>query len=299
MTRSFVFCAAGAALGFGCVVDPRCFGAEDCAAPKICRLDGRCDYECRRDEDCGGGLVCQAWQCRTRAEITPDAGVADAGPLDAEPITDASIDAESLDDAGPIAGAGPTADVDRPPTPPCPEDMVDIGGSFCMDRFEASRPDATATSSGSEDGPATSRLGVLPWVFYWEQDENAVARDACLAADKDLCTAEQWWIACAGPERTTYGYGNSYNPALCNGIDLFGRSGFHLLPTGVLEDCQSAWGVYDLNGNLWEHVLDGSTQLVRGGAYNCNDSAALHQCDYVPNNWTPSARGFRCCKTLP
>ena len=296
MRRSFLTGVAGAALACGCVVDPRCFGAEDCAAPQICRADGRCDYECRTDEDCGGGLVCQQRQCRTWVEILPDAGVSDASPEDAEPLPDAG-DAEPDADAEPDVDAEPT-DADVPP-PTCPEDMVDIGGSFCMDRFEASRRDATSTSSGTEEGPAVSRPGVLPWVFSWETAENTIARDACLAADKDLCTAEQWWVACTGPERTAYGYGDSYDPAACNGIDLFGRSGFHLLPTGALEGCRSAWGVYDLNGNVWEHVLDGSTELVRGGAYNCNDSALLHQCDYVPANWTPSARGFRCCKRLP
>jgi hypothetical protein len=177
--------------------------------------------------------------------------------------------------------------------------MVDIGGSFCMDRFEASRPDATAGSSGVDQSRAVSRAGVLPWVLFEGANENGMARTACLAAGKDLCAAEQWWIACTGPDRTTYGYGDTYDPSACNGIDTFGRSDFHLLPTGTLESCRSAWGVYDLNGNVWEHVLDGGLPLVRGGAYNCSDSAALHQCDYVPTSWTPSARGFRCCRALP
>jgi len=44
-------------------------------------------------------------------------------------------------------------------------------------------------------------------------------------------------------------------------------------------------------------VAGGSDMTVRGGAFNCNDSAALHKCAYVPGNWTPSARGFRCCLT--
>ena len=33
----------------------------------------------------------------------------------------------------------------------------------------------------------------------------------------------------------------------------------------------------DINGNVWEMADDG---LVRGGAYNCRDSATLHECTF-------------------
>jgi hypothetical protein len=314
MRASHLVAVAIAAAIPGCLVEPRCFDATDCGAGEICRLDGRCGFECLHDDDCGGGLFCSAHRCRTRAEVE-GAGTGGGGgertpsPLTGGSATDGPLAAngggaaggEAIADAG-AAGSGarevePPPLPPPPPPPPCPEDMVDIGGSFCMDRFEASRPDATATSSGTDESQATSRRGVMPWQL-WTTDENAVARSACQAAGKDLCSAEQWLVACAGPARTAYGYGDTYEPLSCNGIDTFGRASFHLLPTGSLETCQSAWGVYDLNGNLWEHVLDGSPAQVRGGAYNCSDSAALHRCDYVPASWTPTARGFRCCRPV-
>lgn len=173
----------------------------------------------------------------------------------------------------------------------CAEDMVAVGSAFCIDRYEASRPNATSTSAGTDNSVARSQVSVIPW----QVSDNAAARTACQAAGKDLCTPQQWKSACEGSTRTTYGYGDDYEPETCNGIDLFGRSNFHLLPTGSLPECHSDWGVVDINGNLWEHVLDGSDASVRGGAYNCSDSRTLHRCDYVPGNWAPSARGFRCC----
>ncbi len=173
----------------------------------------------------------------------------------------------------------------------CPDDMTVVANLFCIDRYEASREDATGTSAGSQESPARSRAGVLPW----QVASNAQAARACEAAGKRLCAPDEWQLACEGPAGTTYGYGSSYDPAVCNGIDTFGRSGFHLLPTGTLAGCTNGWGVLDMNGNLWEHVAGGSDMSVRGGAFNCSDSATLHRCDYVPGNWAPSARGFRCC----
>ncbi len=174
----------------------------------------------------------------------------------------------------------------------CPADMAAVDDSFCVDRYEASRPDATATDCGADQSHATSRKGVMPWMIG---NDNSEARAACVAAGKDLCSEMQWSLACEGSAKTTYGYGNTYEPETCNGLDLFGRGFHHLLPTGELEDCRSDHGVCDINGNLWEHVLGGNSTTVRGGAYNCKDSKRLHRCDYIPVSWTPLALGFRCC----
>ena len=56
--------------------------------------------------------------------------------------------------------------------------MVKVGDSFCIDTYEASRPDATADSAGTDESLATSRVGVLPW----QVADNQTARAACLAA---------------------------------------------------------------------------------------------------------------------
>lgn len=271
-----------------CLVDPHCYSTSDCPNQKLCNVSGRCIYECSNDADCGEGLSCREHRCQLRIGA-PDAGLQSDGGLGGA-ATDASMDAST-------DGASDAGDV-VPPPPPCPVDMVNIGDAFCIDRYEASRPDASDSFKGADESSATSRQGVLPWQLNHAQDESETARSACLNANKDLCTSSQWLVACRGPEATTYAYGDQYETGICNGIDLFGRSAFHLLPTGSLEACRNRWGVYDLNGNLWEHVLGGGPQGIRGGAYNCSDSATLHRCDYIPSDWIPSARGFRCCKAI-
>jgi len=180
----------------------------------------------------------------------------------------------------------------------CPDDMVAVAGVFCIDRYEASRPDANVNWEGADGSEARSVPGVIPW----QVQDNATAEAACQAAGKRLCTPEEWLLACEGPDGTVYGYGDTYEPTTCNGIDAFGPWPeywlFHLMPTGSFPNCTNEWGVLDMNGNLWEHTANGDDSTVRGGAFNCSDSAFLHRCQYVPG-WVPSARGFRCCKTPP
>ncbi len=187
----------------------------------------------------------------------------------------------------------------------CPEDMVSVSDLFCMDRYEASRTDATAASPGVDDqGPARSVAGVLPWRVG---PDNDAAAAACARADKRLCTAAEWELACRGPGDHAYVYGDTYQPLTCNGIDAYCRAdppyagcgledySFRLEPTGTRAGCTNAHDTRDLNGNLWEHVAGGDATTVRGGAYNCSDSRALHRCDSIPRSWTPAALGFRCC----
>jgi len=154
-------------------------------------------------------------------------------------------------------------------------------------------------------------------VLPWRVGSNQEAQQACEAAGKDLCTETEWSGACSGQEGLAYAYGNTYDPVACNGIDTYCHcdenpcqshtpcpfprcydlcgADFHLNPTGVLPECTNAYAVFDMNGNLWEHVRGGDTTRVRGGAYNCTDSETLHRCDYIPATWSPTAQGFRCC----
>ena len=263
--------------GVACV-ESRCIDNDDCLGKEICGPEGRCILECVEDKDCATGFVCEDNTCR------PPANGADIA---------------------------------------CPEDMVPVANAFCVDRHQASRPDATETDAGTDDSRAVSVEGVIPW----EVDSNSMAEAACAAVDKRLCTPQEWRVACRGPNDTRYSYGDEYDPTACNGIDTFcncedpacvelevcpyprcwnlssstengGPCGadYRVVPTGSLPRCTNGWGVYDINGNLWEHVGGGSDQTVRGGAYDCADSAQLHQCDYIPGNWAPTARGFRCCR---
>ncbi|MDX9805419.1 MAG: hypothetical protein RBT87_06265, partial [bacterium] len=45
----------------------------------------------------------------------------------------------------------------------CPSDMVE-NGTFCIDKYEASKKDATDISHGSDESVAVSKKSVLPWM---------------------------------------------------------------------------------------------------------------------------------------
>jgi hypothetical protein len=167
----------------------------------------------------------------------------------------------------------------------CPDDMVLVDGLFCLDRYEAS---LEALQGGGSRAVSVPR--VLP---YWRRDLTAAEAEAwCQASGKRLCNAAEWTLSCHGPNGSVYCYGDTYEPTTCNGIDAFGSGSFHLAPTGSFEACVNAWGAFDVNGNVWEMTADG---LVRGGAYNCIDSAALHRCDFSIDPSRVVAIGFRCC----
>ena len=217
------------------------------------------------------------------------------------------------------------------PAPRCPEDMVRVG-DICMDRYEASRSDATAASGGSDDSVALSVPGVIPWyVNPVDIADMAVFAAACEVAGKHLCTASEWQPACDGPDLSLYSWGDTFDPYVCNCVDTFCQdfcdlhgiaecdtadgcgyrlyyySGygapFHAVPTGTFPGCTSEYGAFDINGNVWEIVVSDSEPPdargfeVRGGAFNCGGPSSRLQCSYNAG-WTSLYAGFRCCRAL-
>jgi hypothetical protein len=257
----------------GCIVKEHCFEAGDCPEGQSCDLDL-------------GACVALAPECAV-AEDCGEVGFA---------CEDGSC----------------VADCAAPGTVVCAEDQVEVCGSFCMDAYEASRPDATADDAGVDGSQATSRPDVIPW---FDGDpvagmNRAIAEAACVASGRRLCTAAEWKLSCAGEKGLDYAYGNAYDPLACNGIDTYctcdGEDPYpqcydvcgadqHVMPTGSFLDCESGWGAWDLSGNVWEVVAstDGLDHY-RGGAYNCHDTEDNHRCD-SDATWDPSAKGFRCC----
>ncbi len=275
-----------------------CCDSADCPAGQGCVLldgddRGSCSPKCNQDSECDAAQICDQPAGTTMGTCSP-------------PECQISADCPNVRFVCINRRCEPqTALV-------CAADMVPVEDEFCIDRYEASRPDATATNAGSESTTATSRVGVRPWMVL----NNELAAGACEAAGKSLCSEEEWHQACVGPQGSNYSYGDDYSPDTCNGIDKYCYCGsdcsdrdpcpfqgcysecgasFGVDPTGTNLGCTNGYGVFDINGNLWEHVLGGNDMRVRGGAFNCLDSQALHRCDYVPGNWSPSARGFRCC----
>lgn len=272
-------------------------GAYNCSDSKTLH---RCDYIPASWEPTARGFRC----CSEGTPVLSDGGTVDgvAGGEGCLTPPDAKLEPRPSDLAreqmldAPPAGDGPAKDAAGDGAAAgCPAGMVPIGTQLCMDVYEASHPDATATFAGSDTSKATSRVAVLPW----QVATNLEAETACLAAGKRLCTPAEWELACRGPQQTAYAYGNAYDPSICNGIDTFPAWQFHLMPTGAFPGCVNGWGVFDLNGNVWEHVAGGDGSTIRGGAYNCGDSMTYHRCDYIPTTWFPTAQGFRCCASKP
>lgn len=212
----------------------------------------------------------------------------------------------------------------------CPDDMVFIPANpdlgidcpFCIDKYEVSHTDSTATDPGSDNSIAVSRAGVIPWnINPMTEDAFDEMKAAAAAAGKRLCTAAEWTAACSGTSGLTYAFGNTFYPLTCNCIDSFcaehcsdvsipagecntdANCGsiyicYHVVPTGEFTACQSGQGVFDLNGNVWELVIsptDPRGYEIRGGSFNEANAASRLQCSFNAN-WQIFYAGFRCCR---
>lgn len=179
-----------------------------------------------------------------------------------------------------------------------------------VDRYEASRADATATSAGLASFIACANPGVVPWTaIAWD-----AAKAACEARGPKyrLCTAEELRLACQGASGNLYPYGASYMPNTCNGYDYDGVPGGSLdhvlVPTGSAPECVTPTGLFDLSGNAteWTSTKTGETNTdpvrsiyqLHGGSY-LSPEAGL-QCDIAlapraGQNTILDNVGFRCC----
>lgn len=243
----------------------------------------------------------------------------------------------------------------QPSTGRCPPDMVDVRGRFCIDRYEASLVDAKGRQFSPYYPPtrfatrvferfrsfptSRARAPEVPLLPEWQREDatpravaragvipngyvsGVVARAACEAAGKRLCTSAEWETACRGERGYTYPYGNRYEHGRCNvfreahpAYELHGNASLHhldprlnlvsgpsgplLRKTGDTPDCKSVWGndaIYDMVGNLDEWVEDPGGTFA-GGFYaratreGCAARISSHPIDYFDYSL-----GVRCC----
>ncbi len=212
----------------------------------------------------------------------------------------------------------------------CPAGMLLVGGSFCVDRYEAMlvevQADNSLTAWSPYANPGTTRVralsvaGVVPQ-GYIDQTQAAAA---CAEAGKRLCTNTEWLRACQGSGATTYPYGNSRIDGRCNDartchpvVQLLestgdwiwselGNSCINQLPdglgaTGEHASCASEDGAFDMMGNLHEWTSD-ATGTFRGGFYVdtvINGEGCLYRTTaHNVYHWDYST-GFRCCADAP
>lgn len=218
----------------------------------------------------------------------------------------------------------------------CPADMVEVSGDFCQiveqicEEYISEKRDRCAKYRNTvrcygktrplhfciDRYEYPNRAGVKPTVAAtWDE-----ARETCAMEGKRLCTNDEWTQACEGPEHTPYAYGYVRNSDACNHdkpyiipddnayqnpatraaeVERVNQSE----PSGSRASCTSAYGVFDMTGNVDEWVLHeaGSENGpeyqsgLKGGYWGpvrnrCRPTTTDH------NHWHHGYQiGFRCC----
>lgn len=325
ISAAIALIASGCFLDFGAAIP--CEADQDCAEGYVCNYAvSRCVPGHTDDDDlddAGGGEGEEDGSSAGDTDTSDGDDDIDSG--DAEDAKDDILDCIPgepgcdilpcdpeldedcvLDD--PDVEEPPACDVERDPgcdveQGACPAGMAQVRKndveSFCIDIFEASRTDATDTAGGVSTSQALSRPGVLPWTGVEYQDAEA----ACLAADKRLCTEDEWERACRGSSNNVYPYpGNKVDREKCVGF------GFQLnptdplarnpLPTATATECRTEAGIYDMSGNVSEWV---QRKRVRGGHYGSQSEELRCRTERDParQNVPADGTGFRCCANYP
>ncbi len=257
---------------------------DDCArigdtgcARQLCRaLVG--DTECVDSTSCSEGHSCQSGFCQ-----------AATGESQTEVCNGLDDDCDGqVDDFG--SGVCDT----------CPFGMVfvsNVGGSgrgFCIDAYEASRPDATDVDSGTVETYAIAQADVIPWTGLTPEEAEEVCeaselRTAVSGAvpQRFLCTREDLETACG----SDYPYGSEYDAEACI------EGGTELELTGSSDACCTEAGVCDLAGNAAELIRFPAPGL-QGGAVTDSGADAI-ACErfevYESTTIDPGHMGFRCC----
>ncbi|MFO0763097.1 MAG: SUMF1/EgtB/PvdO family nonheme iron enzyme [Byssovorax sp.] len=166
----------------------------------------------------------------------------------------------------------------------------------CMDQFEA------PNVRGARPFVMKSYKGAAKW---------------CGERRKRVCTEEEWEMACEGPEHRPLAYGWSVDKTMCNSDKQWrpfnvarlydegdeSRKEVERLwqgsPSGAYATCVSAFGIYDMMGNVEEWVTSRKGRrfpgALMGGFWakpwtGCRGTNDAHE-----PTFTFYETGFRCC----
>jgi len=267
------------------------------------------------DQDCDG-VTDDAFPTRGQACSRGVGGCTTTGVI----ACNGTMDGVECTAADPPAGGAETCngvddDCDGTTDEGAPDAWVQITGPFgarWVYKFEASRPDATASSTGAMSHRSCSAPGRRPWtnVTYPE------AQAACATVGGQLCTEEEWQRACqttaATPCQWSYGSAcGAYDPSACNGNDYdfdpmtTPEDEDGVLPTASLPLCFADWGtpadrIFDLSGNVkeWTEARSAGVNPLRGGAHNNTAGGIACPFDFVvgDDDFQFDNVGFRCCR---
>jgi sulfatase modifying factor 1 len=209
---------------------------------------------------------------------------------------------------------------------PCPEEMGFVTydrGRVCVDKYEGAI--AGWRHSLPLDGYDASSLRAVPAKAIKPQVNisERQAESACTASSKRLCTEAEWTAACRGPSKLLYPYGDQYVPGACNegrpgsaGAVFGGASGplddprlaeadNAIEPGGAFPKCVSAFGIFDMHGNVHEwvsgspNVEEPQRGLFLGGFFadaKENGPGCLYRTTAHAKEYHDYSTGFRCCK---
>lgn len=221
-----------------------------------------------------------------------------------------------------------------PPPNPCPDSMVSIEGSYCtqyeLECLEKRKPWQCAKykEPGVCNGEVIDKRFCIDRYEYPNQ-KGAIAtvmsswnsaKAQCEALDKRLCTDAEWTLACEGPDRLAFPYGYERDAEACpidkrspkvNEQRLFWKQTQadevarldQREPSGSRERCVSAYGVYDLTGNVDEWVFNESGRPYKSGLKGGNWGEYRNACRPTTRGHDEGfyyyQTGFRCCRDLP
>jgi hypothetical protein len=259
---------------------------------------------------------------------------AGCGSSGEEPVVDGG---GAAPDGGAHDATVPDASADAGP---CGEDMALViaeAGAACVDLYEGAL--VTREADGGEsawpwylpvDDQDAGALRAVPAHGIYPQGyiSNVQAGAACRASGKRLCTLDEWTAACRGrpAHDDVYPYGDVYQAGACNEGDespiliLFGPTPTYdstelndprcdqldggLARGGDYPRCVSAYGAFDMHGNLHEWVDDMpvATDPERGsfmGGYFVDAKLNGPGCEYRTTahatTYHDYSTGFRCC----
>jgi sulfatase modifying factor 1 len=237
------------------------------------------------------------------------------GPLDA--TLDAATD-----------GAAPS---------PCPDESALVtaeAGTVCVDLYEGALVQLSDDGGESPwpwylpvDGLEAGAVRAIPakGIFPQGYISQVQATAACNASGKRLCTFVEWTAACRGQPMHdyVYPYGDVYEAGRCNEghespiIELFGPDPSYdnqelndprcdqleggLAQGGAYYRCESAYGAFDMHGNIHEWIDDttaSGTGVFMGG-YFVDATLNGPGCEYMTTahdkTYHDYSTGFRCC----
>ncbi len=209
-------------------------------------------------------------------------------------------------------------------------------GAACIDLYEGAlvRVESDGTETAwpyftSIDDYDASAFRAVPAAGIFPQGyiSQVQATAACVASGKRLCTRDEWESACRGrPQHDyVYPYGDTYEPGRCNEgkespiLELFGPNPTYsaaelddprcdqleggLAHGGAYAGCVSAYGAFDMHGNIHEWIADSPAgEPANGiflGGYFVDATENGPGCTYATTaharTYHDYSTGFRCC----